>query len=81
MWYNILNNKKLKDLSLYELRDLIVRSEDLNIKDPRILRNLVREYTLTFWAGWLKNKFNDSRSVSEIKEIIEDETKLQKFHH
>lgn len=81
MWYNILNNKKLKDLSLYELRDLIVRSEDLNIKDPRILRNLVREYTLTFWAGWLKNKFKDSRSVSEIKEIIEDETKLQKFHH
>lgn len=82
MWYNILYNKKLKDCSLSELRELIFRAEDFNLlKDPRFLRQLTKEYTLTFWAKYLKDKFNDPRDILEIKEIIKYETKCEKLYH
>lgn len=76
MWYNILYNKKLEELTLYDIRELLVRSEEFGyIKDSRMMNQLMREYLLSFWARWLKDKFSDPRPISEIRLVMSDELK------
>jgi len=68
IWYNIgVQIKKVHPDTLYAIL-LGGRGHTMPI-----YRELLKEHELNCLAKWLKNKFNDTRSVFQLKELIREE--------